>query len=33
VGDCKMAALATRAFVVAGQDFYPTFRTSRSRFL
>src|SRR5512143_1207099 len=22
VGDCKMAALATRAFVVAGQDFY-----------
>jgi hypothetical protein len=23
VGDCKMAALATRAFVAAGQDFYP----------
>src|SRR6478672_7730790 len=22
VGDCKMAALATRAFVAAGQDFY-----------
>ncbi|QJW95882.1 hypothetical protein FTUN_3436 [Frigoriglobus tundricola] len=22
VGDCKMAALATRAFVAAGGDFY-----------